>query len=79
MGEIGVHRVYKCIHGVIVQQCRCPDRYEKRVVIVDCPPECADPVYCGLCGKVRNRCMKCGRICDCGLSLCNWHVSDEAD
>jgi hypothetical protein len=32
-----------------------------------------------LCGKARNHCMKCGRICDCGLSLCNWHVGDEAD
>lgn len=77
MGEI-THRMYVCRHGVIVQQCRCMTSNKRRVV-VDCPPTCTDPVYCGLCGKARNHCMKCGRICDCGLSLCNWHVSDESD
>jgi hypothetical protein len=75
MGEVGVHRIYQCVHGVIAQQCRCmgPD---KRVVIVDCPPGHDEPVYCGLCGEPRKWCPLCGRVCDCGRNFCNEHGED---
>lgn len=37
--QMSVHRIFKCRHGVIVRQCRCPEP-TKRVIIVPCPPEC---------------------------------------
>jgi hypothetical protein len=65
------HRVEMCIHGIIVLQCRCPER-DKPVVIVECPPEC-EPVVCGFCGRERKRCLVCGRVCDCGRLKCKRH------
>lgn len=34
-----MHHRNECIHGIIVSQCRCPDK-NKYVVIVPCPDTC---------------------------------------
>jgi hypothetical protein len=36
---MSIHYRSECVHGIIVGQCRCPDK-NKSVVIVECPSTC---------------------------------------